>query len=436
MTDLKTFKPTISGIEFVGGELRFRIGGDDDYGLDKSLVNALRRILLTDIPRVAFNLTTTDENNDLTICANNSSIHNEMLSHRIALMPLYIDPENYMNHHLFECKVTHESIEPFKFITMNDVNIYPLKPGFQERIDHYYDESYDMSEEDEHIIIEQLQKVDIENYALDKPFSQVEKDKIFRPFEFRGGIHYPLITELKATRTEDVHQDIHFFGSPSVGYGHQDAKFQCVSQSTYSFEINDSLVQSVLKERLETESIPSDDKASYEKNFLIAESERYFHRDNDGEPNRYNFAIKSCCYYDSETLFMKSLEILTGNLHDLKLELINMLKEEKSRVSFTQNSEFVYHYVVEGESHTLGNLIQSHIMRRCVGHGYVNLFGYKKPHPLEDKILFIASIDKSHKLAKSDEVTKSQSVTTFIIDSIDEIVQDVKILIKVSSKKF
>jgi DNA-directed RNA polymerase subunit L len=420
----------------VGGELRFRIGGDDDYGLDKSLVNALRRILLTDIPRVAFNLTTTDENNDLTICANNSSIHNEMLSHRIALMPLYIDPENYMNHHLFECKVTHESIEPFKFITMNDVNIYPLKPGFQERIDHYYDESYDMSEEDEHIIIEQLQKVDIENYALDKPFSQVEKDKIFRPFEFRGGIHYPLITELKATRTEDVHQDIHFFGSPSVGYGHQDAKFQCVSQSTYSFEINDSLVQSVLKERLETESIPSDDKASYEKNFLIAESERYFHRDNDGEPNRYNFAIKSCCYYDSETLFMKSLEILTGNLHDLKLELINMLKEEKSRVSFTQNSEFVYHYVVEGESHTLGNLIQSHIMRRCVGHGYVNLFGYKKPHPLEDKILFIASIDKSHKLAKSDEVTKSQSVTTFIIDSIDEIVQDVKILIKVSSKKF
>jgi len=436
MTDLKTFKPTISGIEFVGGELRFRIGGDDDYGLDKSLVNALRRILLTDIPRVAFNLTTADENNDLTIRANNSSIHNEMLSHRIALMPLYIDPENYMNHHLFECKVTHESIEPFKFITMNDVNIYPLKPGFQERIDHYYDESYDMSEEDEHIIIEQLQKVDIENYALDKPFSQVEKDKIFRPFEFRGGIHYPLITELKATRTEDVHQDIHFFGSPSVGYGHQDAKFQCVSQSTYSFEINDSLVQSVLKERLETESIPSDDKASYEKNFLIAESERYFHRDNDGEPNRYNFAIKSCCYYDSETLFMKSLEILTGNLHDLKLELINMLKEEKSRVSFTQNSEFVYHYVVEGESHTLGNLIQSHIMRRCVGHGYVNLFGYKKPHPLEDKILFIASIDKSHKLAKSDEVTKSQSVTTFIIDSIDEIVQDVKILIKVSSKKF
>ena len=436
MTDSKTFKPTISGIEFVGGELRFRIGGDDDYGFDKSMVNALRRILLTDIPRVAFNLTTTDENNDLTICANNSSIHNEMLSHRIALMPLYIDPHNYMKHHLFECKVTHESIEPFKFITMNDVDIYPLKPGFQERLDHYYDESYDMSEEDEHIIIEQLQNVDVENYDLDKPLSQIEKDKIFRPFEFRGGNHYPLITELKATRTEDVHQDIHFFGSPSIGYGHQDAKFQCVSQSTYSFEINDTLVKSVLSERLEIEGIAVPDKAAYEKKFRIAESERYFHRDNDGEPNRYNFAIKSCCYYDSEALFMKSLEILTGKLHDLKLELIDMLKENKSRVSFTQKSEFVYHYEVEGESHTLGNLIQSHIMRRSVGHGYVNLFGYKKPHPLEDKILFIASIDKSHKLAKSDEVTKSQSVTTFIIDAIDEILQDVKVLVKVSSKKF
>ena len=52
--DLKVFKPKISDIENTNGELRFNLSGDDDYGFDKSLVNALRRVLLTDIPTVGF----------------------------------------------------------------------------------------------------------------------------------------------------------------------------------------------------------------------------------------------------------------------------------------------------------------------------------------------------------------------------------------------
>ena len=36
-----------SDIRIEDGELRFVISGDDDYGFDKSLVNAIRRTLLT-----------------------------------------------------------------------------------------------------------------------------------------------------------------------------------------------------------------------------------------------------------------------------------------------------------------------------------------------------------------------------------------------------
>ena len=94
--DLKVFKPKISDIENTNGELRFILSGDDDYGFDKSLVNAVRRILLTDIPTVGFNLTENGDNNDLIMVINNSSLHNEMLLHRISFMPLYLDPVNYM----------------------------------------------------------------------------------------------------------------------------------------------------------------------------------------------------------------------------------------------------------------------------------------------------------------------------------------------------
>ena len=171
MSESIKFTPKYSDIRIEDGELRFVISGDDEYGFDKSLVNAIRRTLLTDIPTVGFNLTPTGEGNDLIMVTNKSSLHNEMLLHRISFMPLYIDPENYMRNHLFECKIKHDSVEPFKFVTMNDINIYPLNSGLSERVEKLFDDSYDLSPEDESIIRDKLSKTDIDNYDLNKPLS-------------------------------------------------------------------------------------------------------------------------------------------------------------------------------------------------------------------------------------------------------------------------
>ena len=141
MSDPVKFTPKYSDIRVENSELRFVLSGDKEYGFDKSLVNAIRRILLTDIPTVGFKLTQTGVNNDLVMPTNNSSLHNEMLLHRISFMPLYLDPVNYMRNHLFECKMIHDGKDPFKFVTMNDVQIYPLKSGFIERLEKLHDVS-------------------------------------------------------------------------------------------------------------------------------------------------------------------------------------------------------------------------------------------------------------------------------------------------------
>ena len=437
MSDIKKFKPIISNIEQVNGELQFNISGDDDYGFDKSLINALRRILLTDIPTIGFNLSESGEESDLVMVENNSSLHNEMLLHRIALIPLYLNPTKYMKNHLFECNVTHDTNEPFKFITTNDINIYPLKSGFIERLEHYFDDSYDMDHDDEIVLREQLDKTNIDNYDLNKPLSQKEKNSIFRPFQFRGSTHYCMITELKTTNTEDIHQNINFYGSPTIGYGYQDAKYQAVSQATYSFEIDEKLVNETLAEKIKVEGIDPEDKDDYERKFRLGESERYYYRDNNSEPNRYNFSIKSNHYYDSEVLFIKSIEILKEKCELLKLEFINLLKEEKGRVNFNKVKEYIYHFEVLNESHTLGNLIQSHISRRSINSdSIINVFGYKKPHPLEDKILFIVSLNSKHKVSELDEVSRFQNITTYILEAVDEIINDLRILLQITEKKF
>lgn len=438
MTDeLKKFQPKITDVENVEGELRFVLSGDDEYGFDKSLANAIRRVLLTDIPTVGFNLSPDGEGNDLVMTVNHSSLHNEMLMHRIALMPLYINPINYMRNHLFMCKVKHDSVEPFKFVTMNDIEIYTLKSGIQERVNRYFDESYDMSPDDKKLLKEQLSATDIENYDMEKPLSQKEKDKIYRPFKFRGNTHYCLITELKTTNTEDTYQEIQFYGSPSVGFGSEDAKFQGVSQATYSFKIDEKMVDQVLKDKISRDEVPEDERDSYERKFRLGESERYFYRDNTGEANSYNFAIKSNHYLSSDALFKLSVDILIQKCENLKLEFIGLLKEEPSRVSVEQDKEYIYRYEVENESHTLGNLIQSHMMRyEITDSTVINLIGYKKPHPLEDKIVFIVSLNKRHKLSNTDEVVKIQSATTYILECMDNLLNNLRTLYKIVDKTF
>ena len=54
----------------------------------------------------------------------------------------------------------------------------------------------------------------------------------------------------------------------------------------------------------------------------------------------------------------------------------------------------------------------------------------------KDKILFIVSMNKSHKLASGDEVMKFQSVTTYILECMDDILNDLRTLYKITDKTF
>ena len=117
--------------------------------------------------------------------------------------------------------------------------------------------------------------------------------------------------------------------------------------------------------------------------------------------------------------------------------MIEYLKDEESIVTVDEYKENIYHIEVENESHTLGNLYQSHMMRYLVDDKtLVNIFGYKKPHPLEDKILFIVSLNPSHKLVVGDEVSKITNMFTFLIEGVDSLINDLRILSKVTDKAF
>ena len=59
----------------------------DMIGIDPAIANAFRRILLSEVPTMAIE--------KVFILNNTSMIHDEMLSHRLGLVPIYADPRKF-----------------------------------------------------------------------------------------------------------------------------------------------------------------------------------------------------------------------------------------------------------------------------------------------------------------------------------------------------
>ena len=110
---MTTFSVNIDNTEVKDNTLQFHIAGSDEYGLDKSIVNSLRRTLLSEIPCLAFRVEEGTKK-DIIMEVNNTSLHNEFLMHRLSMIPLYLDPETYEKQYLFYLNVKHDSNHPFK----------------------------------------------------------------------------------------------------------------------------------------------------------------------------------------------------------------------------------------------------------------------------------------------------------------------------------
>ena len=107
----------------------FDIKGSEEQGLNKSVINSLRRVLLSSIPSVGFR--TEMNNTDLKVIKNTSPLHNEYILHRVAMIPLYINPDNYKKDLLFKLNAVAKQGEPVTKITAEDFKVYRLKEGYE-----------------------------------------------------------------------------------------------------------------------------------------------------------------------------------------------------------------------------------------------------------------------------------------------------------------
>lgn len=359
----------------------FDIKGNNISGLHKSIVNSLRRTLLSSIKTVGFR--TTIDSSDIIVKKNTTSLHNEYLLHRIGLIPLYINPEEYNKTFLFKLDVESSPETPIKLITAKDIKIFKLKNGIDPN---------------------EIQNIDINDYEQ-KELNDEQKAVLFRPFIFKEKENYSIITELKSVSSSTV-QKLELYGVPRISTGYEDSRWQAVSKSTYKFKSNPDLFRSVLEEKIKVNEVPEEKREKYSKELEISESERFYYRDTNCEPYWYTFMIDSVHYYNSKELFIEANKILIEQLTIFKDELPKLSTEQEN--IFTLNiNENTYHLIVDGFDDTIGNMLQSHISLYMIDEDSIaSLCGYKKTHPLEDTIEFYFTFNINNKLSKADNQKK------------------------------
>ena len=384
---MSKFSATIQRTKLEDNTLGFTLRGSDEYGLDKSIVNSLRRTLMSEIPAVAFRVSE-DSPKDIIMSVNNTSLHNEFILHRMSMIPLFLDPESYENQYLFYLNVKHDSNEPFKFVTTDDIQIFPLKEGL---IDGPSD------------------TIQLSDYDMDHPVSKEVHESILRPFEFRGKKHPILITELKSTHVEGKYQELVCYGVPSVSDAREHACWKAVSEATYTFLKDDNLFMKTALAKAGEKNIIDDEKRDeFIESLRLSESERYFYRDIYNEPNQYEMTVTAIHAKSSKELFLTAIEVMIHKLETIQSHFINLTKQETTSILVSPHKDHPNTYLVQlcGQNDTIGNVLQSHIVNKHIQpDSLLSVCGYKKSHPLEEHVTLYMSFNPQHEASdKTDEM--------------------------------
>tara|TARA_B100002051_G_C16450142_1_gene493296 strand:- start:102 stop:728 length:627 start_codon:yes stop_codon:yes gene_type:complete len=191
----------------------------------------------------------------------------------------------------------------------------------------------------------------------------------------------------------------------------------------YTFLENEELFMKIANDKAGHKKIIDDEeREAFIESLRLAESERYYYRDINNEPNRYTFTITSVHNYTSKQLFIKSTEIMISKLENLKLQFINMISDGSSSILIEPHkNENSYNLKLCGENDTIGNVLQSHIVNKHIdGNSVLSFCGYRKSHPLEEHInLYVVINPSSNVHGKSDELKINA-----LVKHMDDVIED------------
>jgi DNA-directed RNA polymerase subunit D len=341
-----------------------------------SYANTLRRAVLTLVESVGFRSDINEKGatTDVEIIKNSTPMSNEMLAHRIGLLPIHVEqPLTWKgNEYTFEINVKNEDANP-RDVCAEDIQVLHRK-----------------ATEDEPTVVPSKQ--------------------FFHPDRLTQAT--TLLTVLKGKHGAQASEELSCTMKATLGTGRENARFIPVSQCSYSYSLdtNPERVKRTFQDWLsshkkvnlsELES-NSERKGELEREFQTMEVARCFLQDENNEPYSFDFTIESVGALSCDYIIARALDLLQAkclkyggiDTGDLPPTIEIRPAEAKMRG---------YDFVFQGEDHTLGNLLQTYMEEHMMASGELTFVGYKVPHPLRDEMVVrvgIKSEDKTQIPAK------------------------------------
>lgn len=384
---------TFTNLKFQGSKLSFTIND-----ADLSIVNAIRRIILAEIPNVAFSFDASDiEHTDIHINKNTCALHNEFLSHRISLIPLCYT-ENEINSFVDNS---------YRFVLKKQNNTY---------------ESIDVTTKDFEIYDSTGNKLPELYREKILPRNPITKE-------------YILITKLKPNlhdeNTPPRGEAIDIECIPTVANAMKHARWSHVSQCCYGNTIDQDVANAKFEELVAQQekelgsSLTKVEREQMHKRFNTLEVYRCFKKNKYDEACSFDFKIESESALRPAYLFFKACKILLDKVSMFADNLKDSTSNSPVTINVLSGVPNFYQVVIKNENYTLLNVLQSNIYNMCMRQtpaqeNALDYIGYYQPHPLDDqmvlKLKFKHEQDTNIQFVKNFLVSYCEKIST-VIDS-------------------
>ena len=315
-------------------------------GINVSLMNALRRTILSDIPTVVFK-TAPYEENKATIIVNTTRLNNEILKQRLSCIPIHItDLDMPLQDYILEVN-EENSTDTIRYITTEQFKIKNIKTG-----------TY-LSEETTRTI---FPSNPITGYFID--FARLR----------------PNVSE--TLPGEKLHLTAEF----SICTVKDDSSFNVVSICAYGNTLNESAIESELGKKMQQwrdEKLDEPAIKMKKKDWYLLEGHRIF------LPDSFDFTIQSIGVFSNEYILKKACDIIIKTL----TELITTIETNELEIIPSENTmQNCFDVIMKNEDYTIGKILEYILYSTYYqGEETLSFCGFCKMHPHDpDSIIRLA----------------------------------------------
>jgi len=341
--------PKISNMAEDGEITRFTLSGTN-----VSIANALRRIILSEIPIVVIQ-TETHETNQCKIEKNTSRLHNEILKHRLSMIPICIQELDLLpGKYILELDVTNDT-DNLMYVTTEMFRIRNKETG---------------------------------NYL-----TRDETVKIFPPSPITN--YFIDFARLRPKISDTIPgEQIKLTADFSIGNARLNAMYNAVSKCSYGNTPNIAAIEGAwtdYRDKLLSEGASKEEVEFQKKNYMLLDAQRQF------VPDSYDFVIQSVGIYDNITILQQGIAILRQKF----MELIQSIDSDTLVVLNSETTmEYCYDVILENEDYTTGKVLEYILYERYYAKEKTLAFcGFKKFHPHNKdstiRLAFVQNTDRS-----------------------------------------